>query len=88
MTKQERITAVAAAIEQHKETTKLVNKVLTDDNGTAYGFHYVAEIDSEQLAELLVEAGIGNLRRYRQTLIELYLKGNTAELLKFIMEEV
>jgi hypothetical protein len=88
MTKQERIVAVAAAIEQHKETTKLVNKIITDDNGTAYGFHYVAEIDSEQLAELLVEAGIGDLRNYRAKLIELYLKGQTAELLKFIMEEV
>ena len=88
MTKQERITAVAAAIEQHKETTKLVNKIITDDNGTAYGFHYVAEIDSEQLAELLVEAGIGDLRSYRAKIIELYLKGNTAELVKFIMEEV
>ena len=86
--KEERIAAVAATIEQHKEATKLVNKIITDDNGTAYGFHYVAEIDSEQLAELLVEAGIGDLRRYRQTLIELYLKGKTAELLKFIMEEV
>lgn len=88
MSKQERITAVAAAIAQHKETTQLVNKIITDDNGTAYGFHYVAEIDSEQLAELLVEEGIGDLRSYRAKLIELYLKGQTAELLKFIMEEV
>ena len=88
MTKQERIAAVAAAIKQHKETTKLVNKVITDGNGNSYGFHYVAEIDSEQLAELLVEAGSGDLRSYRAKLIELYLKGNTAELLKFIMEEV
>ena len=88
MSKQERINAVAAAIEQHKETTKFVNKILSDGNGTAYGFHYVSEIDSEQLAELLVEAGIGDLRSYRAKLIELYLKGNTAELLKFVMEEV
>ena len=88
MTKQERITAVAAAIEQHKETTKLVNKVITDGNGNSYGFHYAAEIDSEQLAELLVEEGIGDLRSYRAKLIELYLKSQTAELLKFIMEEV
>lgn len=88
MSKQERITVVAAAIEQHKETTKLVNKILSDDNGTAYGFHYTAEIDSEQLAELLVEAGIGDLRYYRAKIIELYLKGNTTELVKFIMEEV
>lgn len=88
MNKQERVTAVAAAIEQHKETTKLVNKIITDDNGTAYGFHYVAEIDSEQLGQLLVEAGFGNLRAYRAEIIELYLKGNTAKLVKFIVEEV
>ena len=88
MTKQERIAAVAAAIEQHKETTKLVNKPITDGNGNSYGFHYAAEIDSEQLAELLVEAGIGDLRNYRAKLIELYLKGDTAGLLKFVMEEV
>ena len=88
MTKQERITAVAAAIERHKETTKLVNKPITDGNRNSYGFHYAAEIDSEQLAELLVEAGIGDLRHYRAKIIELYLKGNTTELVKFIMEEV
>ena len=88
MTKQERITAVAAAIEQHKETTKLVNKPITDSNGNSYGFHYAAEIDSEQLAELLVEEGFGSLRAYRAKMIELYLKGNTAELVKFVMEEV
>ena len=41
-----------------------------------------------KIAEALVDAGYSNVRRYRQTLIELYLKGNTAELLKFIMEEV
>ena len=41
-----------------------------------------------KIAEALVDAGYGNVRRYRQTLIDLYLKGNTAELLKFIMEEV
>lgn len=88
MSKQERIAAVAATIAQHKETTKLVNKPITDGNGNSYGFHYAAEIDSEQLAELLVEEGIGDLRTYRAKLIELYLKGNTTELLKFIMEEV
>ena len=41
-----------------------------------------------KIAEALVDAGYGNVRRYRQTLIELCLKGNTAELSKFIMEEV
>jgi hypothetical protein len=49
---------------------------------------FICEVDSGEIAELLIEAGIGDVRRYRQTLIELYLKGNTAELLKFIMEEV
>ena len=88
MTKQERITAVAAAIEQHKETTKLVNKIITDDNGTAYGFHYATEIDSEQLAELLVEEGMGDLRNYRQQIINLYKEGNLIKLLEFVMEEV
>ena len=41
-----------------------------------------------EIAERLVNAGYGNVRYYRQTLIELYLKGKTDELLKFIMEEV
>ena len=41
-----------------------------------------------EIAEALVNAGYGNVRRYRQTLIELYLKGKTDELLKFIIEEV
>lgn len=41
-----------------------------------------------QIAEALVNAGYGNVCRHRQTLIELYLKGKTDELLKFIMEEV
>lgn len=88
MTKQERITAVAAAIEQHKETITLVNKPIPDGNGNSYGFHYAAEIDSEQLAELLVEAGIGDLRNYRRTLINLYKEGDLIKLLEFVMEEV
>ena len=88
MTKQERIAAVAAAIEKHKETTKLVNKILSDDNGTAYGFHYAAEIDSEQLAEQLVEEGIGSLRDFKAEIISLYLKGDITGLLKVLQEEV
>lgn len=88
MTKQERIAAVAAAIEQHKETTTLVNKPITDGNGNSYGFHYAAEIDSEQLAELLVEEGIGDLRSYRAKLIDLYKKGDLIKLLAFVMEEI
>ena len=41
-----------------------------------------------EIAEALVNAGYGNVRRYRQQLINLYLKGDTAGLLKFVMEEV
>ena len=54
------------------------------------GLCATADPDStwREWATELVEMGYGNVRRYRQTLIELYLKGNTAELLKFIMEEV
>ena len=54
------------------------------------GLSATADPDStwREWATELVEMGFGNVRRYRQTLIELYLKGNTAELLKFIMEEV
>ena len=36
----------------------------------------------------LVNMGFGNLRDYRAKLISLYLKGDTAALLQFIMEEV
>ena len=41
-----------------------------------------------EIAEALVNAGYGNIRHYRQTLIELYLKGDAVELWKFIVEEV
>ena len=49
---------------------------------------FICEVDSREIAEALIQEGYGNLRRYRQTLVELYLKGQTAELVKFIMEEV
>ena len=49
---------------------------------------FICEVDSGEIAEALIQEGYGNLRRYRQTLVELYLKGQTAELVKFIMEEV
>ena len=88
MTKQERINEVAAAIEQHKELTCTVNKPMTDGNGNSWGYHYVTTVDSENLAAALVEEGFGSLRAYRAKMIELYLKGNTAELVKFVMEEV
>ena len=54
------------------------------------GLSATADPDStwREWATELVEMGFGNVRRYRQTLIELYLKGKTDELLKFIMEEV
>lgn len=88
MTKQERIAAVAAAIEQHKETTTLVNKPITDGNGNSYGFHYAAEIDSENLAAALVEEGFGNLREFKAEIISLYLKGDITGLLKVLQEEI
>lgn len=88
MTKQERIDAVAAAIEQHKETTKLVNKPITDGNGNSYGFHYAAVVDSEQLAAALVEEGFGNLREFKAEIISLYLKGDITGLLKVLQEEI
>jgi hypothetical protein len=49
---------------------------------------FICEVDNREIAEALIKEGYGNVRRYRQTIIELYLKSNTAELLKFIMEEV
>ena len=88
MTKQERINAVAAAIEQHRELTCMVNIPMIDRDGNSYGYHYTAIVDSENLAAALVGEGFGNLRTYRAKIIELYLKGNTAELIKVIMEEV
>ena len=88
MSKQERITAVATAIEQHKETTKLVNRPITDGNGNSYGFHYAAEIDSENLATALVEEGFGNLREFKAEIINLYLKGDITGLLKVLQEEI
>ena len=88
MTKQERITAVAAAIERHKETTKIVNKPIIGGDGNSYGYHSVIELDSEQLAELLVEEGIGSLRDFKAEIVNLYLKGDIAGLLKVLQEEI
>ena len=88
MTKQERINMMAAAIEPHRELTHIINKPMIDRDGNSRGCYYVAIMDSESLAATLVEEGFGNLRTYRAKIIELYLKGNTAELVKFIMEEV
>ena len=42
----------------------------------------------KEWATELVNMGFGNLRNYRAKLISLYLKGDTAALLQFIMEEV
>ena len=50
----------------------------------------VADEDStwREWATELVDMGFGNLRDYRAKLVSLYLKGDTAALLQFIMEEV
>ena len=88
MTKQERIDVVAAAIEQHKDATTLVNKPITDGNGNSYGFHYAAVVDSEQLAAALVEEGFGSLREFKAEIISLYLKGDITGLLKVLQEEI
>lgn len=88
MTKQERITAVATAIEQHKELTCTVNKPMTDVNGNSWGYHYVTTVDSENLAAALVEEGFGNLREFKAEIISLYLKGDITGLLKVLQEEI
>ena len=88
MTKQERIDAVAAAIEQHKDATKMVNKPMIDRNGNSFGWHYTAEVDSENLAAALVKEGLGNLREFKAEIISLYLKGDIAGLLKVLQEEI
>lgn len=49
---------------------------------------FICEVDSGEISTQLIEAGFGNLRAYRAKIIELYLKGDTAELVKFIMEEI
>ena len=79
---------VAAVIEQHKDATKIANKIMVDRDGNSYGFHYVAEIDSEQLAAALVEEGFGNLREFKAEIISLYLKGDITGLLKVLQEEI
>lgn len=88
MTKRERVDAVAAAIEQRKDATKIVNKPITDSNGNSYGFHYAAVVDSEQLATALVEEGFGSLREFKAEIIALYLKGDVTGLLKVLQEEI
>lgn len=88
MTKQERINMVAAAIEQHKELTYMINKPMIDRNGNSRGCHYAAIVDSENLAAALVEEGFGNLREFKAEIISLYLKGDITGLLKVLQEEV
>ena len=41
-----------------------------------------------EIAEALVQEGYGNVRRYRQQLINLYKEGDLIKLLEFVMEEV
>ena len=67
-----------------------MNKQEERINEMEEGLRATADPDStwKEWATELVEMGYGNVRRYRAKLIELYLKGQTAELLKFIMEEV
>lgn len=89
MTKQERVNEIAATLEPYREelvTEKSVS--MTNAYGDAVGCYYTKEVDTDKIGQLLVEVGFGNLRVYRAKIIELYLKGNTAELVKFIMEEV
>lgn len=40
------------------------------------------------MAEVLTQEGYGNVRRYRQQLINLYQEGDLIKLLEFVMEEV
>lgn len=40
------------------------------------------------MAEVLTKEGYGNVRRYRQQLINLYKEGDLIKLLEFVMEEV
>ena len=62
---------------------------LIEDSDCAEHEGYGAYIvNCEKLAKTLAQNGYGDVRAYRAKIIELYLKGNTAELVKFIMEEV
>ena len=88
MTKQERINAVAAAIEQHKELTYTINKPMIDRNGNSCGYQWAVVVNSESLAAALVEEGFGNLREFKIEIISLYLKGDIAGLLKVLQEEI
>lgn len=89
MTKQERIDEIAATLALYcGELTTEKSVSVTNAYGDAVGCWYIKEVDTDKIGQLLVEAGFGNLREYRAKIIELYLKGNTAELVKFIMEEV
>ena len=90
MTKQEeRINELAATLASYREELVTERSIpVINAIGDAVGCYYTKEVDTNKIGQLLVEAGFGNLRSYRQTIIELYLKGNTTELLKFIMEEV
>ena len=88
MSKQERINAVAAAIEPHRELTRIINKPMIDRDGNSRGYHYGAIVDSESLAAALVEEGFGNLREFKAEIISLYLKGDITGLLKVLQEEI
>lgn len=89
MTKQERINEIAATIALYRgELTTEKSVPVTNAYGDAVGCYYTKEVDTDKIGQLLVEAGFGNLRTYRAKIIELYLKGNINELIKFMMDEV
>lgn len=89
MTKDERINEIIVTLERHHGELATEKSIpMTNARGDAVGCWYTKEVDTDRIGQLLVEAGFGNLRTYRAKIIELYLKGNTAELVKFVMEEV
>lgn len=72
MTKQERIDAVAAALE---------SSVIESDSGMIYPYY-------SRIAAQLVAEGFGNLREFKAEIISLYLKGDITGLLKVLQEEI
>ena len=46
------------------------------------------ELDSNDIATQLVEAGFGNLREFKQEIISRYLKGDITGLLTLLQEKI
>lgn len=89
MTEQERIDEIAATLEPYREELVTERSVpMTNAYGDAVGCYYTKEVDTDKIGQLLVEAGFGDLRSYRRTLINLYQEGDLIKLLEFVMEEV